>query len=521
MIGFVDDTSGSIDNFLQPSQKLLQHYATLAAEDAQRWKNVLHVMGAALNKIKFSYHFLSYEFTLSGIVVAKGDTFDPVIAIKYNSNNNANKIKHLSNYEPNETLGVSKAPTGYNQTGGKVLYEKHLNHAKTIMNSPSDQQDAWTYYHAIYIPSIIYSLPSSTILDKWLTKMQTIIKAALLPKYGFNRNTTSVVVYGSSDFSRIKMRHLVVERGVAQLTHLMMAIHTSAISNKLVMITISWMKLISGISTLVFKDVKSPLPHLAPMKWLPAIQDFLNSQKLLLNIQLDYIPEKQRIKDKFLMDRVINTTCKPSKICKINACRLYKGVTLLSDIVGMEGKTVRKYMIDNNKPLDIHRGLMSYQDCLNRGSWLLWERLLKSFCGDDLTLIQPLGSWLASGDKLHRRWQSCYDNDQNKVFIFKGNEYKIYTVVNNKCYYDGNTTTSITTNALPCRLDYTGEMITIDYSSTYFNNISTAESGDFHTYIRNLPTWENHLLQKVVTTEDIFTAVQGFNKDKATPIYWK
>ena len=101
--------------------------------------------------------------------------------------------------------------------------------------------------------------------------MQTIIKAVVLPKYGFNRNTLSAVVYGSSDFAGIEMRHLVVEKGVAQLSHLMMEIRTLGISHKLSMIAISWMQLISGISTSVFKDVKSPLPHLAPMKWLPAI----------------------------------------------------------------------------------------------------------------------------------------------------------------------------------------------------------------------------------------------------------
>ena len=106
MIGFVDDTSSSTNDFLQPNQKPLDHYAASATDDDQRWNDVLHVTGAALKEIKCSYHFLTYEFTLSGIAYAKGDIFDPVISIKYNSNSQANNLKQFSNYRPHKTLGT-------------------------------------------------------------------------------------------------------------------------------------------------------------------------------------------------------------------------------------------------------------------------------------------------------------------------------------------------------------------------------------------------------------------------------
>ena len=66
-----------------------------------------------------------------------------MIAIQYNLNNDNNKITHLSNYEPHKTLGVLKSPTGYDQSGAKVLDKKNSTHEKNIMNSPFDQQDTW------------------------------------------------------------------------------------------------------------------------------------------------------------------------------------------------------------------------------------------------------------------------------------------------------------------------------------------------------------------------------------------
>ena len=105
MIGFVDDTSGSTNDFMQPEQKELDHYIQMATDDAQTW-NDDHTTGAALNKQKCSYHFLNYDFTLSGIPFAKVDMYNPVISIRFYSEEHSKPMKQLGNYQPHKTLGV-------------------------------------------------------------------------------------------------------------------------------------------------------------------------------------------------------------------------------------------------------------------------------------------------------------------------------------------------------------------------------------------------------------------------------
>ena len=151
MIGFVDDTSGSTNDFLPNEQLPLEHYLTRGESDAQRWNDVLHVSGAALNDSKCSYHFLHYDFTLSGIAFAKGMIANPVISIKYNSDESSTKLKPFSNYAPHKTLGTWKAPAGNDVLGSKKLREKNMNHAKIIHNSPFNRRNAWTYYHSVYL----------------------------------------------------------------------------------------------------------------------------------------------------------------------------------------------------------------------------------------------------------------------------------------------------------------------------------------------------------------------------------
>ena len=112
MIRFVNDTSGSTNNFLLPEPAPLHHYANLATHDAQHWNDILQLSGRALEDSKGLYHFIYYEFTRTGQPVLKGGTFDPAILIRFNNSTAPTSIKQLSAYTSHKTLGVYKNPDG-------------------------------------------------------------------------------------------------------------------------------------------------------------------------------------------------------------------------------------------------------------------------------------------------------------------------------------------------------------------------------------------------------------------------
>ena len=112
MIGFVDDTSGSTNDFLLPKPAPLHHYASFATHDAQQWNDTLQLSGGALEDSKCSYHFMYYEFTRKGRPVLKGRTFDPAILICFNDNTIPTPLKQLSAYTSHKTLGVYKNRDG-------------------------------------------------------------------------------------------------------------------------------------------------------------------------------------------------------------------------------------------------------------------------------------------------------------------------------------------------------------------------------------------------------------------------
>ena len=98
MIGFVDNTSGSVNDFSRDQPATPEHYIAKAQEDAQRWNDLLSLSGGALNVEKCSYHFLYYTFNVDGLASLQSGTFGPQITIHFHDSDQTIPIKQLSSY---------------------------------------------------------------------------------------------------------------------------------------------------------------------------------------------------------------------------------------------------------------------------------------------------------------------------------------------------------------------------------------------------------------------------------------
>ena len=67
IVGYIHDTSSSINMFLDPKLHEPEYYINLATHDAQLWNNILSLSGSALQAAKCSYHLLYFNFTSGSI----------------------------------------------------------------------------------------------------------------------------------------------------------------------------------------------------------------------------------------------------------------------------------------------------------------------------------------------------------------------------------------------------------------------------------------------------------------------
>jgi hypothetical protein len=127
--------------------------------------------------------------------------------------------------------------------------------------------------------------------------LQKEVKKAVLPKYGYNRNTPNAVVYGHADYAGVELRTISVELGLAQLQSFLLCLRSEGVPHKLAMIALSWAQFLAGTSIPIFQDTTTSLPHLEPMVWLPAIRNFLGTIGGTLEMAITFVPKLQRDND--------------------------------------------------------------------------------------------------------------------------------------------------------------------------------------------------------------------------------
>lgn len=287
-----------------------------------------------------------------------------------------------------------------------LLAQKNLDNAKVAAHSSINKIEAWTFYHAMYIPSITYPLPLSNLTNAQCECLDREMKQAILPRCGYNRNTPNAVVYGPTELAGIELRSLPLEKGAAQLQSLVLCLCTGGVPRDLANVAIAWAQYLVGTRISLFLDTTTPLPHLNPMTWIPPIRSFLKTFGGKLELEQTFLPKLQRKRNSFIMDNMSQENFSSTEMQKINACRLYLRVTLVSDIVLSNGRSIQETVVRGDKCLmSSYRGLKPYQDQPSQATWQLWKRALgKMIKGRSRDLISPLGKWLIGGDDTFRQW---------------------------------------------------------------------------------------------------------------------
>ena len=136
------------------------------------------------------------------------------------------------------------------------------------------------------------------------------------------------------------MRSHQTEQGISQIHSLMMSLRAEGVPRKLALITLAWAQLFTGTQQPVLSNVMNALPHIAPMKWIPLIRDFLHPIGGRMEVENLPATPLQREHDQFLMDIALYLYSKSFDFQHRNTCRLHLQVTLLSDITTADGKFI-------------------------------------------------------------------------------------------------------------------------------------------------------------------------------------
>ena len=417
MIGFVDDSNGQVNMFEEKDTlESLSQMHFKAKHNATVWANLLGATGGALELPKCSFHLMFWKFSTQGAPVLAScpreyhriEVTDPITS-------QPQTLEYVSPHLAHKTLGHYKEPAGTQLTQFRQLSKKSELITSFLWSTPLSRAETWLYYHACYLPSILYPLTCSHLTYKQLDQVQRKAMSIIIACCGYNRHTKKEILYGPVEYGGANFRHLYVKQGSQQVTYFLKHWRLNTTVGKALQCALAWTQLSVGVSYPVLKHTQSNLPHMET-KWITSLRNFLATIDVGILLDNPGIPPLQRQGDSFIMDHIINDgSFTAAEIRRLNYCRLYLQAVTVSDLTKTTGD-----VLDNSK-LTGHPSLQSsksnwiaiHQERPSEKEWSLWRKANRLWSRDDGRLHVPLHKWLSP---VHRQRNNHFAYRYRRTF---------------------------------------------------------------------------------------------------------
>lgn len=420
-LGFVDDVMNRTNHSWETPDpdEALTALIDQASQDSQLWRDLIESSNQALELNKCKYHVIHYNFANDGEPMVSTSDQPPAPLRVHDNTGQPVTITHVPNSKAIKYLGFLKCI--HNQTEQKdALKKKADGYARVVNCSPLSRTGARIFYRGIYKLSVDYVLPLTYFTESQLETVQKKAHKSFLNKCGYHRNTKLAVVYGPIHWGGIEFFHLYDLQGYGQVATFIKYWRTPKTqSGQMLRLVMSWIQYCAGTGSSVLMDVETKMPHLESM-WITSMRDYLASIGARLELLQEYIPERQREGDTYIMDHVLaHATFKPKQIKAINWCRLYLGVVTIADMSNAAGTHILQGMYDGDKTAinNTNRWHQVHQKRPDSKSWKQWQRFCRLVAPWRCRLLNSLGDWIVPVTQLRRQWQTWQVANSNQLYV--------------------------------------------------------------------------------------------------------
>lgn len=232
-----------------------------------------------------------------------------------------------------------------------------------------------------------------------------------------------------------------------------------------------------------------------------------------LDLAIIFVTELQRENDQFIMDWIHEhwSQFTDTEVQKIQACRLYQGVTLLSDITNLAGTQIWAGVLWGVQPEEnTFKGLMPYQDKPLESSWKLGRKVLAAFTTSPRSPIlrTPLENWLVDGNNMYREWNIYKEHDAPFAYVRKYHQFQLFEQVQHNVFDDTMILVpKLPKHTTPVEAWFQDGHLVITTPTHSSLPIEIEEPILFLDYIQTLELWERELVRDIQFSGDVYTFV--------------
>jgi hypothetical protein len=210
--GFVDDTTSLLIQHIT----MLPYIILILQQDAQLWEKLLFTTGGKLEIQKCVFAIFKWKFDNLGRPVLQPSN-NQQLHVKSSETGDIMLVPQIEPSDAYIYVGVQLALDGNMTTQIATLKTKCNTINGALSQVYMSARDTKQGYTTVFVPSIRYILPSSSITQNILQKIQSPIIDTVLTKLGFNRHMPRSVVFAPTTLGGIGQLDLFTEQGCSKI----------------------------------------------------------------------------------------------------------------------------------------------------------------------------------------------------------------------------------------------------------------------------------------------------------------
>ena len=382
---------------------------------AKLWSGGIQATGGAINPDKSFCWLLDHEWCPSS-GSWKFRKILPNNGLQLYIYGLSGKLEPLQHLQPNQserTLGVMLAPLEDQQAQFKFVLEKAKEWTEELRPQFLQRYDVIPILKTTILKSLEYPSALSTLsYPQWTEIMKPILRVCL-PKAGVCRNFPREMVYAPIKYQGLGIPHPFATQLFHNIDMLLRHPANATQTGSYLQAVLESHQLETGTSFGIFQQVYENTAILASETWVKRVWRQLDEYDIFLSMDIPSLRLRAK-HDRFLMEVFMDLEIDQETLKWLNWCRMYLGVTTVSDLVTADGRQLRKAMLLGHRD-DQFSSLYEWPRTARPTAphWRSWKDTLSAaLLSTSMTLRRPLSHWCDSLDE----WRWLYSPSQELLF---------------------------------------------------------------------------------------------------------
>lgn len=311
-------------------------------------------------------------------------------------------------------------PTGDQRDQIRLIFEKAQTEATLLQAGNLNATDTKHAIVSSIFPRLQWSLPCMSISHTESKKLLRPVLNAALPKMKIIKTLGYDYIHGSTACHGLGLPELYHSGYSKQLEMLVDHTWKRTDTGHFIQMALQEFTLDAGSQQEIFKPIsrKTNLHHwlLTEHTWIKSLRHYTKTNDICVDLKTPKI-ENARIRDITIMDTLdIHSSLSSTELKDVNVCRIYKQVTLLSDIAVSDGSKLCEAAWTKHPFYRKSKFPYPHQDSPNNTQWKSWNKALifiQQFLENN-----KLGEWVVPSNDYHVYWDYFY-NPTHKLLLHR------------------------------------------------------------------------------------------------------